>query len=162
MWPFTKSAKDDAFWGVKTRFTVDAIVSDLDQLTFAPDAKHSYDIMAGAYVWDDEIPMSCRTDSATGQHAAEIEYFLVVQLFLRRHWAYRHSLLIEKPRLEFQAGWDWFRNAAPHWPGFHPERFSEQVKRLIRVGQRKCEREMDRAMKELEAEEDGRKAKPDG
>ena len=78
-----------------------------------PDAKRSYELMSGGFVWSDEYPsgFSFATDDSAFR-------FLV---------GYRASLIRGAPREELRSVWDAVLAGYPDWPGFRPERRSTDL-----------------------------------
>lgn len=71
-----------------------------------------FDLFAGAVVWTDETrrwPRQPRT-------ATEVIWAL------RPLWAYRTSLMLDKPRDELEEYWQFGLEHFPKWVGFHPKR----------------------------------------
>src|SRR5262245_42444626 len=78
----------------------------LDSLPFSETARHFYEIMSGALMWEDEkgkLPFS------------ELGWF-------RAALAYRTSVILGEPRTEFEPIWAALKRVAPKWPGFRTER----------------------------------------
>jgi hypothetical protein len=73
-----------------------------------PKAECFFEVVSGGLIWTDERP-SFEVD------AEELGA-------LRILWSYRTSLLLGKPRAEFQRVWDAAFALSPHWPGFIIER----------------------------------------
>jgi len=101
----------------------------LNTLPFRASARHFYEVMSGAIMWDDEkadIPFS------------EIGWFRVAL-------AYRSSLILGAPRKEFEAVWFALQKAAPAWPGFRGERCapSEELVRFLAESKKKSSRRLD-------------------
>ena len=89
-----------------TRSGLEIYAPLLNDLIFRPDARPHYEMMSGALLWDDEkaaIP------------------FIAIGWF-RATLAYRTSVLLAKPRIEFESIWTDVQRLAPRWPGFRPER----------------------------------------
>jgi hypothetical protein len=93
-------------------------------LRYDPQAKRSYELMSGGFVWSDEYPAGFSW--GTGDFALR---FLV---------GYRASLVRGAPREELRSVWDAVLAGCPDWPGFRPERRSTDL-----VG------ELDRASKRM-------------
>jgi hypothetical protein len=78
----------------------------LDDLAFRKSARQLYEVMSGSVMWDDEkasIPFS------------QLGWF-------RAALAYRSSVILGKPRIEFEPVWRELQRVAPNWPGFRAER----------------------------------------
>lgn len=102
----------------------------LNALPFRESARHVFEMMSGAVMWEDEVadlPFS------------EIGWFRVAL-------AYRSSLIVGAPRQEFEAVWVALRKAAPDWPGFRSERCarSEELARFLADAKKKSVRTLDR------------------
>jgi hypothetical protein len=102
----------------------------LNDLVFSETARPFYEMLSGALMWDDEkpsIPFS------------EIGWFRVAL-------AYRTSVILGDPRVEFEHIWVSLQRAAPKWPGFRPERCTPSPELLdcINNGKKSCEGWLDR------------------
>jgi hypothetical protein len=99
-------------------------------------SKNFYEMMSGALVWSDETNR---------------EIPIKVIWSLRFIFAYRTSLLLNKPREELKPLWDHALSLFPKWVGFRPERRqpTPDLMRIYRRGDvslRKCLRDMEREM----------------
>jgi hypothetical protein len=78
----------------------------LNDLPFSGKSRRFYEMMSGALMWEDEkadLPFS------------QLGWF-------RAALAYRSSVLLAQPRMEFEPIWTALKHVAPKWPGFRPER----------------------------------------
>ena len=101
----------------------------LNAMRYVPDSRYFYELMSGAIVWEDEkekLPFE-------------------ISNLLRLVWAYRTSLYIKKPRVEFESTWDAAKEAFPNWPGFKKERIEpkEEVITYFHEAKRKSNRRLD-------------------
>jgi hypothetical protein len=91
----------------------DAAIRFLRECVFDPDAFVGYELLSGAVHWSDErfsdFYRVCRAGGA--DYAKEL-------------FAYRTSLLVGRPREEYQFVWDEVRARCPEWIGFRPERIT--------------------------------------
>ena len=99
-----------------------ALYELLKNCQFDPDAASTYDIMAGGLVWNDEAPPS---QSGGGALRAVV--------YLRKVIAYRASLSLEVPRVEFEEDWNQLKKHVPTWPGFRDERIYGRAQRLLKI-----------------------------
>jgi hypothetical protein len=81
--------------------------------TFDPGAQLGYELLSGALFWSDEhfaeFVAVCRAKNcAFGQYP----------------FAYRTSLIENKPRIEMLFAWEELMHRCPSWIGFRPERVS--------------------------------------
>ena len=93
-----------------------------------------YEMMSGAVIWTDE----------TNRHTP-----VEVVWALRMLWAYRTSVMLNKPREELSEYWEFGREEFPQWVGFRPERRmpTDRLLRIYRRGNtsvRKCLRDLER------------------
>jgi hypothetical protein len=93
-----------------------------------------YDVMSGALVW---------TDEKNRRTPVEVVWAL------RCLWAYRTSLMLNKPRVDCEEFWSFGLERFPHWVGFRPRRRvpTPRLLRLYRrgdVGTRRCLRQLER------------------
>jgi hypothetical protein len=96
-----------------------------------------YEIMSGALVWTDETRLLFRRTPVT------------VIWALRPLWAYRTSLMLDKPRDELAEYWRFGLAHFPRWVGFRParRRATPTLLAIYRRGDvslRKCLRAMER------------------
>jgi hypothetical protein len=117
---------------------IEDVKKHLEKCCCQPEAKASYDIMAGGLIWDDEYPSreSC-------------EDFLKVALYLRPIVAYRASLTLGKEREEFRELWSEFKKVIPDWPGFKEERIYGEAERMLRIHKYKEGKTLQRLEDEL-------------
>jgi hypothetical protein len=73
-----------------------------------PKAECFFELLSGGLIWTDERP----------SFEMDVEELGALRIL----WNYRTSLLVGKPRTEFQDVWDTAIALAPHWPGFLAER----------------------------------------
>lgn len=85
---------------------VNALIAELRKTKYDPDARCAYDMMAGAFMWSDEVP----------------DGFPLSPPLFRCLSAYRASLILGVPRKEFEWLWRKVERECPEWPGFRPER----------------------------------------
>ena len=95
------------------------------------DAKPHFELMAGAYYWDDELPPK-----------DNVVLYVACNLYLRRAYAYRHSLSLGNPRAEFEDEWNKLKLLIPNWPGFSEERIHGRAARMAKISQRIMERNL--------------------
>jgi len=96
-----------------------------------------YDILSGGLVWPDETRQLFRP---TPPHVIGA---------LRTLWAYRTSLMLNKPRQELAEFWQYGLEHFPRWVGFHPDRRQPtpallKIYRRGDVSLRKCLRDLER------------------
>ena len=136
MWPFKKKA-------VKLRsyedYSRDEILIALRKLKYDANAKPSFELLAGASYWTDELP---------SQNIGTL--YAACSIYLRICFAYRHSLSLGKPKAEFEMGWIRIKKEVPNWPGFRDDRIHGRAAKYARV----CDRQMKRALADAEREMD--------
>ena len=88
---------------------------------YDPDARRSYDMLRGAFVWQDEFPPPSSLDCGL----AIVTLAPVI--------AYRGSLTLGSPQPKLGESWRALREALPFWPGFRPERIHGQVERALKA-----------------------------
>lgn len=115
---------------------IEAIKERLKDCQYNPDAKATYDLMAGGLLWSDE-------GSPNETHGA-----LRACLYLRGVIAYRASLSQGEPRIELEEDWNALKAAVPGWPGFREDRVYGHGQRLLRIHKYKEAR----ALKRLDLE----------
>jgi hypothetical protein len=87
----------------------------LESLRFDPNARRSYELLSGGFVWTDE---TC--DGVWHAPDAGDEQWYV----LRYLWGYRASLIRGAPDERLRSTWDAMVANYPDWPGLRPERRS--------------------------------------
>jgi hypothetical protein len=92
-------------------FFPDAAIRILREARWEPDAKRSYEIMSGGFVWSYE-----RLGEAS-RICVESDSWA-----FRYVMGYRASLTHGTPRDELREPWDQLLSECPDWPGFRPER----------------------------------------
>ena len=104
-----------------------------------------YELLSGALVWTDETRHFFRRTPVQ------------VIWALRGLWAYRTSLMLEKPREELAGYWQLGLARFPRWVGFRPERRQAtpallKIYRRGDVSTRKCLRDLEREWDREEAD----------
>jgi len=87
------------------------IAKRLNAMKPDPDSECFFELMSGGLIWTDEQPSWWPADMDMEELGS-----------LRILWNYRTSLILEVPRAEFDAVWNFALELAPEWPGFLPER----------------------------------------
>jgi hypothetical protein len=105
---------------------VDDVRAIFGKCRYREDAGHSYDVMRGGLVWDDEFPSS---------YANGWEHFRAIQI-LAPVIAYRASLTLGEPKKECEADWARLKSIIPDWPGFRDDRIYGDVERQLRAHKR--------------------------
>ncbi|BBM84711.1 hypothetical protein [Candidatus Uabimicrobium amorphum] len=98
------------------------IIENLRKCRYSKDAKRSYDIMRGGFIWSDELPND------------DIIYHMI----LARAIGYRGSLSLGEKRDDLEEDWLKIKELFPDWPGFREDRIYGQVAKDLRL-----EREQD-------------------
>lgn len=90
----------------------------------APGSAPFDELMSGALLWPDECPVDAPVELAWA---------------LRPVFAFRTSLMLGRPRLEFAALWGHAIRLFPNWVGFRPERRAPEpgLLRVYRRGERR-------------------------
>jgi len=101
----------------------------LNRLPFSESAGPFYEMMSGALMWEDEkgeLPFS------------ELGWF-------RAALAYRSSVVLGQPRMEFEPIWSALKRVAPNWPGFRPERCtpSPELVEILSTERKRSSRTLD-------------------
>ena len=107
---------------------------------YDPAADRTYDIMRGAFLWEDELPPRSSKD------------FPRAIFILARVIAYRASLTLGQPNPEYESEWAELREAVPSWPGFRQERIFGSVERDLRAAKLREDRCLARLEEELDYE----------
>jgi hypothetical protein len=112
--------------------------------------KIAYEIMSGALIWSDET----NRDTPVEVIGA-----------LRFIFAYRTSLMLNKPREELKPMWELGLSLFPNWVGFRPERRQAtpdllQIYRRGHVSLMKCLRNIEREMDKRNAKSSGSADQP--
>ena len=110
----------------------------LNDLPFSQTARHFYEMMSGALMWEDEkgeLPFS------------ELGWF-------RAALAYRSSILLGQPRPEFESIWTALMRVAPNWPGFRAERCTPSSELVAYLNEQ--EKSSKRTLDHLDAATGGR------
>jgi hypothetical protein len=102
----------------------------LNKLPFSESAAYFYEMMSGALMWEDE---------KTRLPSSELGWF-------RAALAYRSSVILGRPRTEFEPIWSALKRVAPNWPGFRPERCQPNPELLnyLHVEKKSSRRYLDR------------------
>jgi hypothetical protein len=93
----------------------------LNDLPFSEKARHFYEMMSGALIWEDEKP---------DLPSSELGWF-------RAALAYRTSIILHQPRHEFEPIWTALKQFAPKWPDFRPERCTHNPELVDYVNQQR-------------------------
>jgi hypothetical protein len=96
-------------------YELKVLAAMLDKVTFNPQARMGYDMLAGGLYWSDEIPAWNFDELAGGQYPSGFGQF-------RALLNYRSSLILGQPRERFGELWESASLLCPKWPGFLPNR----------------------------------------
>jgi hypothetical protein len=88
----------------------------IKNLHFDPEAKISYELLSGGLTWSDELA-----------DLKKVELGHQDNFVMHALWAYRTSLIKEKPRYELKEIWEQVKKNYPNWPGFQKERISPKL-----------------------------------
>jgi hypothetical protein len=110
-------------------FPEEAIVILRAAVYFA-DAKRSYDMMSGSFLWSDELLRE--SAPACRRHNSWAFRYLL---------GYRGSVIRGTPDNKLLPVWEQVMRSCPNWPGFRPERNSTNLAaELRRIGKAECRR----------------------
>ena len=111
----------------------------LSGLIYDPNAKRSYDLMRGGFIWSDELP----------SRDNDYESYLKSIFLLANVIAYRASLTLGKPREKLKQSWDQLKQEVPDWPGFNIERITGiniRDLKAVKLKEEKCLNSLDEKM----------------
>ena len=98
----------------------DDAIAILREARWQPDAKRSFELMSGGFVWSDErlgdISLLC----------VELDNWAFREVI-----AYRASMIRNAPRTELHEPWDQLMQECPDWPGFRPERSDHSLMKAL-------------------------------
>jgi hypothetical protein len=109
---------------------LDKIAPKLNRLAADPKARVSYELMSGSLVWSDELP------PVEGLEPEEV-------WSLRPVWRYRSSVILGSPEEKHRSQWEQAQQLFPLWPGFRPERQSNQWQEFLRQSAEEAWRDWD-------------------
>lgn len=93
---------------------LDAIASEMNAMKLESDATISFDLLADALQWSDEVP------DFGGRRPRD---FWCLRPVLR----YRTTLILGAPEEDLADYWREAQRRIPEWPGFHPSRCREDA-----------------------------------
>lgn len=118
------------------------VIDVLGECRYRPDAKHSYDILRGGLVWDDELP----------DPDYDLDRFVRSISLLARVINHRASLTLGETNPKYEEEWNALRSILLEWPGFRKDRIYGRVERELRVIKRRETRCLEQFEAELDAE----------
>ena len=118
----------------------------LDAMPVDPSASHFYEQLSGGFLWSDEFP----TGDPAKWEIVSHDYLYRWILHLRARITKGETELADFPL------WQQLVENAPNWPGLHPERRSEEVRRRLFAAERLAERCYKRLEQEFENEKESR------
>jgi hypothetical protein len=115
-WKFIRGIQLEHKPMIEPYFPYEALIPIRDTV-FDPNASCGLEMISGAFVWSDENYH--HFVAACSSHGNKLYWQPIV---------YRSSVILGRPREDCRAGWEALRQFVPQWPGFRPERYSEELR----------------------------------
>lgn len=97
----------------------------LKHCEFDPNATRHFDAFIACFIWSDEVPAPSIAD--------EVRPMIILLPKLREIGAYRASLSLNSPRVEYEHQWNELKKNVPTWPGFREERIYGEIERRLKI-----------------------------
>ena len=111
------------------------VIETLQTQRYDPQATRNFELLSGAFFWSDEVPSIDRISK---------ELYGATLFHLKPIFCYRASLIRGEPDKRFRGKWEFLQQECPSWPGFRPERQSQDLRAELKESCERSAREVER------------------